>query len=432
MGAKEKLLELKSAAEEIAEYAASGIGDEALKKMFKQCFISTAATTTRFLENGEAYVFTGDIEAMWLRDSSAQVVHYLPFLNEYPVIRELVKGLIKRQFFYIRIDPYANAFNEQPNGNCFTKDLTDSNPWEWERKYETDSLCYPVWLLYQYWSRTGDREIFDEDVKTALELILDTWVTEQQHEEQSPYRFQRTDCPETDTLPRGGKGSESACTGMTYSGFRPSDDACAYGYLVPANVFAASVTDYIAQFAAAVYGDRAMKEKAEKLGAEIRQGIAAYGIVHHEKFGDIYAYETDGLGHYSLMDDANVPSLLSLPWLAETGFDPDIYRNTRRFILSGENPYFFRGSAAQGIGSPHTPDRFIWHISLVMQGLTAEDQEEKLQILNILKSTDAGTGFMHEGFCADDPASFTRDWFAWANSLFALYILKLLEEGVSL
>lgn len=430
MGMEEKLSQLKDAVKEIADNTARQISDEKIKQMFIQCFSNTAVTTTKFLEYNEAYVFTGDIEAMWLRDSSAQVVHYLPFLQEYPILKELVKGLIQKQMSYILIDPYANAFNEKPNGHCYTKDITDDNPWEWERKYEIDSLCYPVWLLHQYWSRTNDSKLFNDTTKKALELIIDTWITEQHHEEKSAYRFQRVSCPDTDTLTRDGKGSLCAYTGMTFSGFRPSDDACQYGYLVPANIFAASVTDYIALFAKDIYGDLVLARKAERLGSEIRHGITEYGITHHEKYGDIYAYEADGRGNYNLMDDANVPSLLSLPWLSEKDLDTAIYANTRRFILSEDNPYYFNGRAAKGIGSPHTPHGYIWHIALVMQGLTTSDINEKKQILHLLKETDAGTCFMHEGFHADDPTKFTRDWFAWANSLFALYILELQREGI--
>lgn len=430
MSMEDKKIQLKQTVEEIAAEISSKIKDDKVKQMFLQCFPNTASTTTKFLENGEAYVFTGDIEAMWLRDSSAQVVHYLPFISEYPVLKDFVKGLIKRQFLYILIDPYANAFNEEPNGRCYTKDITEDNPWEWERKYEIDSLCYPIWLLHQYWTKTSDETIFDANIKQALELILATWKIEQHHEEKSNYRFMREDCPVTDTLSREGKGSLSEYTGMTFSGFRPSDDACRYGYLVPANFFAASVTDNIAEFAASIYKDENLREKANNLGNEIRNGIKEHGMVKHDVYGDIYAYETDGRGNYNLMDDANVPSLLSLPWLMKEGYDKEVYQNTRKFILSEENPFYFKGSAARGIGSPHTPEGYIWHIALVMQGLTSKDVEEKKEILSMLKTTDAGTNFMHEGFHVDEPEKFTRDWFAWANSLFALYILELLEEGV--
>lgn len=423
-----QLKQLKETVEAIGKEISANIKDEKIAAMFEACFQSTATTTTRFLENGDAYVFTGDIEAMWLRDSSAQVIHYLPFLGEYPILKDLVKGLIKRQMFYIGIDPYANAFNEEANGNCWEKDITEDNPWNWERKYEIDSLCYPVWLLNQYYKKTEDKEIFDDQVKDAFASILHLFETEQHHEEKSPYRFQRTTGPASDTLTRQGKGTECAETGMTWCGFRPSDDACKYGYLIPSNIFAAAVLKYVANFAAEMFQDQEMADRALKLRSEILQGIETYGKISHEKYGTMYAYEVDGLGNYYLMDDANVPSLLSLPWIAEEEWEPSVYENTRKFLLSKDNPYYYEGTLAKGIGSPHTPDGYIWHIALVMQGLTSKDSAERKEILETLKRTDGDTGFMHEGFNPNAPKEFTRDWFAWANSLFALYIIELLNK----
>ena len=125
------------------------------------------------------------------------------------------------------------------------------------------------------------------------------------------------------------------------------------------------------------------------------------------------------------MDDPNVPSLLALPYLGICEPADEIYLNTRRFILSESNPWYFKGSAAQGVGSPHTPDNYIWPIGLIIQGMTAEDPEERMPLLHTLVATDAGTFSMHESFDVDDPARFTRPWFAWADSLFAEYVAML-------
>ena len=235
---------------------------EIFEEMFQKCFVSTADTTTKLLENGETYVFTGDIEAMWLRDSSAQVVHYLPFAKEFLQIRHMIAGLIQRQMRYITIDPYANAFNEEENGHCWEKDDTESNDWEWERKYEVDSLCYPLWLLNSYYEATGDETVFSPEVKKAFRRILDTWKTEQHHDNESSYYFRRINCPPTDTLSNDGKGEPTAYTGMTWSGFRPSDDACRYGYLVPSNMFASVVLGYLAEYAADKFHDEEMAQEA--------------------------------------------------------------------------------------------------------------------------------------------------------------------------
>jgi meiotically up-regulated gene 157 (Mug157) protein len=429
MSTDNKQTQLNQVIDEITKKITVKLGDnEKLSQMFKNCFESTAKTTTKFLENGEVFVFTGDIHAMWLRDSSAQVVHYLPFVNEYSIIKELVQGLIKRQMRYILIDPYANAFNEEANGNRWDDDKTDSDSlWNWERKYEIDSLCYPIWLLHEYWSLTKDNSIFTEDVKKVFHTIIDLWKIEQRHDTDSKYYFIRENCPPSDTLTREGKGEPTGYTGMTWSGFRPSDDACQYGYLIPSNMFAVVVLGYMENFAKEIFNDASLAEQASTLKKEIRSGIDQYGIVHDEEFGQIYAYETDGLGNYNLMDDANVPSLLSIPWLKYTSANDEIYRNTRKFVLSKKNPYYYEGSYAKGIGSPHTPDQYIWHIALTMQGLTAETKKEKELILETLLNTDGEKLVMHEGFHCNNPKEFTREWFAWANSLFALFVMDMYQ-----
>jgi len=426
MNSEEKQQQLNQVIEEIARKIADKFSDNKnLYQTFLNCYESTAKTTTKFLNNGEAFVFTGDIEAMWLRDSSAQVVHYLPYIKSYKILADFVRGLIKRQMRYILIDPYANAFNEEANGNCWDTDITESTPWDWERKYEVDSLCYPIWLIHEYWNLTKDKSIFTDDVKQVCKTIIEQWKKEQRHDTDSSYSFMRLNCIQSDTLTREGKGELTGYTGMTWSGFRPSDDACKYGYLIPSNMFAVVVLGYIEEFAKVIFNDAGLEEEAKKLKEEIQKGIEQYGIVHDDIFGDIYAYETDGLGHYNLMDDANVPSLLSIPWLNYTNGSDEIYQNTRKYILSIKNPYYYEGTHAKGIGSPHTPDQYIWHIALAMQGLTAETKEEKETLLELIIKTDGGKQVMHEGFSCNDPNVFTREWFAWANSLFALFVMDV-------
>ncbi len=206
MELQEKKERLDEAVDKIASRESQRFSDEKLRRMFQNCFVSTAKTTTKFLEDGEAFVFTGDIPALWLRDSSAQVVHYLKYLKEEPILGEMVRGLIRRQIRYICIDPYANAYNETDNGNCWEHDRTETNDWEWERKYEVDSLCYPVWLIHQYVEHTQDTSIFTEEVLAAFRRILGVWTLEQHHEN-SPYYFERDNCPASDTLPNEGKGT---------------------------------------------------------------------------------------------------------------------------------------------------------------------------------------------------------------------------------
>lgn len=389
-----------------------------LMDMFKSAFRNTLDTTIQRMPDGTTFVITGDIPAMWLRDSAAQVRPFLVLSQADRDMADMIEGLVRCQMKCILVDPYANAFNASPSGKGHHDDLTEMNPWLWERKYEIDSLCYPIQLSYLLWKNTGRISQFDDTFKQAVRLILSLWTTEQRHETDSPYTFQRLNCPPTDTLTREGKGSITGYTGMTWSGFRPSDDACTYGYLVPSNMFAVVVLCDLAEIADEVLHDASLSADARALGEEIDRGIREFGIYDHPVYGKIYAYETDGLGNFNLMDDANVPSLLSIPYLGYAASDDPIYQNTRRFILGQENPYFYQGTAAEGIGSPHTPERYTWPIALAMQGLTTSDRAEKARMLHLLETTTADTGLMHESFYVDDPFRYTRPWFSWANMMF--------------
>lgn len=396
-----------------------------LAGMFEKCLSNTWNTTIKRKEDGTTFVITGDIPAMWLRDSAAQVRPFLLLAAKDEDMADMIQGLVERQFACIQQDPYANAFNEAASGHGHQNDLTEMNPWIWERKYEIDSLCYPIQLAYLLWKNTGRTAQFNESFVTGVKMIMELWTREQNHENDSNYRFQRTDCPPSDTLVREGKGTLTAYTGMTWSGFRPSDDACEYGYLVPANMFAVVALRYVGEIAREILHNPELEAAAQRLAEQINEGIRQHGIVEHPEFGRVYAYETDGLGGINLMDDANVPSLLSIPYLGYADAEDPVYLSTRKLILSTANPYYFEGEAASGIGSPHTPDRYIWPIALAMQGLTSTSREEQGILLALLESTDAGTGFMHEGFHADRPGEYTRPWFSWANMLFCEFLLMV-------
>lgn len=393
--------------------------------LFDNCYRNTLQKTVERLEDGTTYVITGDIPAMWLRDSTAQMRPYLFLAADNEDIADILEGLIKRQIAYIHIDPYANAFNREANGACWELDETLRNDWVWERKYEIDSLCYPVQLMYLFWKVTKRTELFDNFLKSALEKIIQVFRIEQNHEEKSEYSFVRNNTFFTDTLSRGGKGAlVKPDIGLTWSGFRPSDDACTYGYLIPSNMFAAVILGYIEEIATVVYKDTVLMKAAQELKTEISIGIEKFGITTKEGYGDVYAYEVDGYGQYNLMDDANVPSLLSMEYLGYKPIRKEVAENTRKLILSEANPYYYVGSKATGIGSSHTPVRYIWHISLAMQGLTTKDNHEKINILKKLVETDADSGLMHESFHVDNPNKYTRDWFSWANALFCELVLE--------
>ncbi len=406
-----------------------------LAKLYENCYASTIDTALEKCEDGTYFVLTGDIPAMWLRDSSAQVNHYIQLCDD-PEVAQIVKGVILRQMDFILQDPYANAFNKEANGMGMLCDRPKNKPIVWEHKYEVDSLCYPIKLLYRYWKKTGDDSVVKGIFLQAMDTILKVWQTEQHHFEKSQYRFFRDydrlvecnpplwncDPVYTDTIHNDGMGAPVAYTGMTWSGFRPSDDGCTYGYYLPSNMFATVVLGYAQEMLADVSEAREMLPQIAKLQQEIAQGIQEYGIIDHPTYGKVYACEVDGYGNHRLMDDANIPSLISAPYLGYCPKDEPVYQSTRKLLLSKENPFYFEGTYAKGIGSPHTKAGYIWHLALSMQGLTTDDKAEKLEILDTMIATDADTGFMHEGFDANDPSQFSRPWFTWSNSLFCEFV----------
>ena len=397
-----------------------------LPEMFRNCFLNTLETTVTRRKPGDTFIITGDIEAMWLRDSTAQVLHYVRFADE-PAVAEMIEGLLARQAACIAVDPYANAFNETASGRHWTRDLPEPDPRVWERKYEIDSICWPLLLAERLYKKTGRSFFLTPEFHQMMRTIVQVFRREQHHET-SEYYFIRNDCPPQDTLVLDGRGVNVASVGMTWSGFRPSDDACTYGYLVPSNLFAVRILSPLISFARMV-DDIALAEDAVLLQKEIRDGLEHHALVQTEKFGEIWAYETDGLGHHLLMDDANCPSLLSLPWLGICSRNDSRYLRTRAFILSRDNPFFVSGNMAEGIGSPHTPGGYIWPISLCVQILTSEDDEEAASIMRMLLTTHAGTRLMHESFDPDQPEKYTRSWFAWANSMFGEAVHFLYDEG---
>ncbi|MBC1282314.1 glycoside hydrolase family 125 protein [Listeria welshimeri] len=402
------------------------INNQKLAEMYERCMENTLDTTIKIRESGLTFILTGDIPAMWLRDSVCQVRPFLIFAKENEEIESMLIGLSKEQVSLVGIDPYANAFNETPNGAGHQADKTEMHPQVWERKYEIDSLCYPIQLAYLIWKITGRTEQFDAAFFKMLQTIFAVWEVEQHHETKSPYRFERMDCVPSDTLKRDGLGTKTAYTGMLWSGFRPSDDACEYGYLIPSNMFAVVVLGYAKEIIETFYpSEKETVRQTVTLKNDIQLGIEKFGTYNHPTFGEIFAFEVDGLGNQLLMDDANVPSLLSMPIINYLEKESPIYQNTRKFILSKSNPYYFEGELAKGIGSPHTPAGYIWPIGLAIQGLTASDESEKLAILQMLLETDAGTGLMHESFHPDHPEDFTREWFSWANMMFCELVLDV-------
>lgn len=410
------------------------LGGTKLAWLFGNCFPNTLDTTVHYTcgPGGEddTFVYTGDIHAMWLRDSAAQVWPYLRFVGEDEPLRRLVRGVVLRQFACIRIDPYANAFNRNREGGEWQGDLTDMKPELHERKYELDSLCYPLRLAYGYWKASGDQSIFDGRWLETLDRILAV-MREQQRKNgtRTSYRFRRRTFSPTDTLPNGGYGWPAKPCGLIASAFRPSDDATTYPFLVPSNFFAVDVLRKASEILRTVNGDAARADACTALADEVDAALREHAVFNHPKYGRVYAFEVDGFGNALFIDDANVPSLLALPYISAVPKDDPVYLNTRRLVWSRDNPYFFEGRAGAGIGGPHCGLDRIWPMSYVLKALTSTSDAEVRECLAMLERSDAGTGFMHESYDKDNPSRFSRPWFAWANTLFGELILDLYESG---
>lgn len=402
--------------------------------MFENCFPNTLDTTVQFkMSDGrpDTFVITVDIDAMWLRDSSAQVWPYLPLTKTDKPLKQLIAGVINRQTRCILIDPYANAFYAEPRPDGdWQGDFTEMNPLVHERKWEIDSLCYPIRLAYNYWKITGDTSVFNDDWEKAMGLVIQTFKEQQRKEDGvGPYTFRRKTDRQLDTLNNDGKGNPVKSVGLIVSSFRPSDDATTFGFLVPSNMFAITSLKQMAEIVEKVRKNRTMANEARELAEEVGDAIQKHAIIEHPKYGKVYAFEVDGFGNAYFMDDANVPSLLAMPYLDTIDLNDPIYQNTRKFVLSGDNPYFFKGSAGEGIGGPHIGYDMIWPMSIIMRARTASDDQEIRYCLRMLRDTDADTGFMHESFHKDDPSDYTRSWFAWVNTLFGELLVDLEAEG---
>ena len=410
-------------------------GRDKLALMFENCFPNTLDTTVCYRRGpdgeDETFVYTGDIHAMWLRDSAAQVWPYLRFVKEDEPLRRMIRGVVLKQFELIRLDPYANAFNDLPPDVAAQPGEMQSGvrvkKGVFERKYELDSLCYPIRLAHGYWKASGDASVFDARWLVTLRAILAV-MREQQHKTswKSSYFFARAAVC-NNAIENGGWGRQVKPVGLVASSFRPSDDATQLPFLVPSNLMAADVLGKAAEIVGKVNGEAELAQECRTLKAEIEAAIERHAIREHPTAGRIYAFEVDGFGSALFMDDANVPSLIAIPYFTDCPKDDPVYRATRAYVWSEENPWFFCGKAGEGIGGPHCGYGSIWPMSVILKGLTTDDPAEIDACLGQLLGTDAGTSFVHESHDKDDAGDFTRPWFAWANTLFGELVLKVCE-----
>ncbi|RKO73004.1 glycoside hydrolase family 125 protein [Sphingobacterium puteale] len=432
---EKRLFSSKVVEDAIAEFQKNTKNKE-LAWLFNNCFPNTLDTTVfPYVQNGRnyTYVITGDIDAMWLRDSSAQVWPYLPFMKKDKKLQDLIVGLIQKQSKCINIDPYANAFYNDPTkkGEWFS-DHTSMKPGIHERKWEIDSLCYPIRLAYHYWKETNDSSPFNEEWLEAQHKIYQTFVEQQRKDNLGPYKFERTTSRGSDTLQIDGYGYPVNPVGLICSSFRPSDDSTIFSFLIPSNLFAIVSLRQAAEILKKVKNEQSLASKMEALAKEVEAAVNKYGIIDHPTLGKIYAFEVDGYSSHLMMDDANIPSLLALPYLGAVDIHDEVYQRTRNFVLSEKNPFFFKGTAAEGIGGPHIGRDMIWPMSIIMRAQTSTNDEEIRNCIKTLVSTHGGTGFMHESFHKNDPKKFTRHWFAWTNTLFGELIWKIYKEKPSL
>lgn len=361
--------------------------------------------TDFFLEDDNTtYVQTGDIPAMWMRDSAAQTIPYVYFQRAYPVLRARFAGVIQRNARNILTDVYANAFQATYH--------------VWERKWEIDSLAWPVVLAWVYWRVTRDRTMFTPDLHVALRQIVFTYTCEEHHRQCNryayPYRVPTIDEYNDDT-------------GMIWSAFRPSDDPVEYRFNVPQNAFAVVALRDVERMAMEGYGDGELAASARALADRVQRGVQLYGRFYNPgRRAWMYAYETDGYGNYNLMDDANIPNLTTLPYVDWcSAYDPT-YLATRAFTLSMDDPYFFSGRYAEGLGSPHTPYGFVWPLGIIGRALTATSSSEVAEAITTLAETNGEAGLFHESFYPDGYWRYTRSDFGWANALGAeLYFRSL-------
>ncbi len=373
-----------------------------LDRLYLTAFDEAMSRHAALQRDGTTYVSTGDIDAEWLRDASAVVRPYITLAAKDPAVARTLRGVVAREAKYILVDAYANAFTSKYRVS--------------EEKFEVDSLLYPIWFADLYWRETGDKSIFTPEVARAFDRVLQVLRDEQHHDTRSRYRNPQ--------LANNGRGSPVRYTGMVWTGFRPSDDPARYHFNVPDNMFAVVVMRYLNDIEKSVYRNDRQAANAWGLAAEIQRGIEQNGTVIIKGTGEIYAYEVDGLGHANVMDDANVPSLVGIPYFGYLKNTDPVYERTRAFMLSPRNPYYFTGRYASGIGSPHTPHGYVWPLGLVMQALTSTDESETERVLGYIAASDVGDHRLHESFDANWPESYTRADFAWPNALYAELVLS--------
>ncbi|KAF2140111.1 glycoside hydrolase family 125 protein [Aplosporella prunicola CBS 121167] len=428
----------------------SVIRDPDLARLFENAFPNTLDTAIKWHGSTEelTFIITGDINAMWLRDSANQLQSYRSLLrpsSQPDSLAALFRGAINLHARYLLTAPYCNSFQPPvesaipPDTNSAAADDTVTPPYSnatvFECKYELDSLAAFLQLSADYHAATNDTAFFGQHAWAravdALLAVVDAMTYSPTYAPDgrpisSPYTFSRRTTRATETLANNGLGNPVANgTGLVRSAFRPSDDATLFQLFVPANMMLAAALGPAATIAAGI-GDADLAEALRARALALRNAIAQHAVVRAaDGDGDVYAFEVDGFGSANLMDDANVPSLLSAPFLGFLPRDDPVYQRTRARLLSDRNPYFMRGPVISAVGGPHQGPGYAWPMASIMQILTSDDEEEIVRALGELLRSTGGLGLIHESVNSFDGNDWTRQWFSWANGLFGQMILDL-------
>lgn len=448
--------------EDVITSMAGVIADPDLYRLFQNSYPNTLDTAIRWkgfaANNSEeelTFIITGDINAMWLRDSANQMQSYLPVLKadqSADSIASLYRGVINLQARYLLTSPYCNSFqppvesgvegsiNDAASEDTVTPPYSNSSVFEC--KYELDSLASFLEVSANYYNATGDLDFFGKFqwvdavkavLNTATEMLTPTYGPEGQVLT-SPYTFTRLTTRATETLANDGIGSPVGNgTGLVRSAFRPSDDSTIFQLFIPANMMFSRYLSSTAEIMAALEGQAELAAQMSSMADSIRAAIQAHGVITDPNTGSqVYAYEVDGFGSAVVMDDANIPSILSAPFLGFIDASDEVYQNTRAIILNEDpnagvngNPYFMRGPVINAVGGPHQGPGMAWPMASIVRILTTDDDTEITNALREIVSSTDGLGLIHESINSFNQSDWTRQWFSWANGLFGQMILDL-------
>ncbi|KAH8827769.1 Six-hairpin glycosidase-like protein [Flagelloscypha sp. PMI_526] len=433
------------AVEEVIANMTSRLKDPDLARLFENTFPNTLDTTVKYFNKDQnlAFIITGDITAQWLRDTANQFAHYLPLLSLDQELAALVKAVINNEARYVAEYPYCGSFQPPPESglspshNDWADGVTVNPPVNnqtvFECKYELDSLCGFLKLSRGYYNRTQDASFINDNWKSAIDQVFRV-INEQSQASfdenwnwVSYYNWTGGNGALSPRVPNGGNGEPKGKNGLVGTHHRPSDDISTYAFLTPANAMLSVELDHLASMLDAVGQLSNISTQAKEWSERISKAVWDTTLVDN-----VFAYETNGLGSRYVMDDANVPSLLSLPYLGFLKKDHPAYLATKKVVLSRQNPYYAEGASWKGVGGPHVDPWHPWPMASISAIFGSDDDEEILDLLYRVANNTGGLGLIHEAVSIYNSSVWTRPWFAWANSYFAEMLLDLADRKPAL